>query len=253
VSVPAIPTPLDSLRHCPFSFYPPIRNVEHNEWLYRRANWNEIQVMNTKTHAELAVPRQFVGEISLIGEPVMIVGLLKELEYKEGVVVPHLRRVIEMPRAVNDWPRSFSHDFSSEDAPRHGPAEVVGIRVESPKESRATRMVIGTLAAGLLACVTIAMAFRDVTPWVRSSMLRSQVDLPFTPHDDYASVVRKLGNPANDANDQWRSSGGVSYRRLWYPRHAFAVILIGDHYAGVIDARGHILHSPEPALLRNLQ
>jgi len=250
VSVPTIPTPLDSLHHCPFSFYPPILNVEHNEWLYRGANWNEIQVMNTKTRVELSVPRRFVGEVSLIGEPVMIVGLLKELEYKENVVVPHIRRVIEMPRAVNDWPRPAPR-FSNDGAPRQGPAEVVGIRIESPKESRTTRMLFGAVAAGLLACVTVAVAFRDAPPWSRPSMLRSSpADLPFTAHDNYAAVVRKLGAPAAD---EWRSSGGVPYRRLWYARYAFAVILIDDHYAGAMDAHGRVLHSPEPALLKNVR
>ncbi len=32
----------------------------------------------------------------------VIVGLLKELEYKEGAVWPYQRRVIEMPVAVGD-------------------------------------------------------------------------------------------------------------------------------------------------------
>jgi hypothetical protein len=98
---PPIPASFESLRHRPFSFYPPIVNVEHNEWILRRANWTDFQVINTKTKDELCVPRRFVGEGALVEEPVMIVGLVKELECREGVVLPHVRRVIEMPRAVN--------------------------------------------------------------------------------------------------------------------------------------------------------
>ncbi len=100
--MPPIPAPLDQIGQRPFSFYPPIVNIEHNEWILRRATWSEVHVMNTKTSAELFLPRGFVGEVSLVEEPVMIVGLVKELEYKDGAVLPHIRRVIEMPRAVND-------------------------------------------------------------------------------------------------------------------------------------------------------
>ena len=105
VPVPPIPAPFDQLRGCPFSFYPPIANVEHNEWIFRGATWDEIRVVNTKTAGEVLVPRRFLGAVSLVGEPVVIVGLLKELEYKEGAVLPLVRRVIEMPRAVNESPR----------------------------------------------------------------------------------------------------------------------------------------------------
>ena len=97
--VPPIPSPLQHLGHRPFSFYPPIVNIEHNQWIFRRAMWDEIELTNAKTGAELILPRRFLGEIASIEEPVMIVGLLKELEYKSGVVLPHVRRVIEMPRA----------------------------------------------------------------------------------------------------------------------------------------------------------
>ena len=59
-------------------------NVEHNEWIFRGATWNEIRVVNTKTAGEVFVPRRFLGAMSLVGEPVVIVGLLKELEYKKA-------------------------------------------------------------------------------------------------------------------------------------------------------------------------
>lgn len=77
-----MPPPLDQIGQRPFSFYPAILGIEHNEWLLRRATWSELLVYNTKTEQELWVPRRFLGEISSIDEPVMIVGLLKELEYK---------------------------------------------------------------------------------------------------------------------------------------------------------------------------
>ena len=104
---PHIPTPLEQLGDRPFSFYPAIQNIQHNEWQFRRAHPDEIQVMNTKSLQELWIPRGFLSGVSSIEEPVVIVGLLKELEYREGIVVPHVRRVIEMPRAVNDVPRPW--------------------------------------------------------------------------------------------------------------------------------------------------
>lgn len=160
MSGPIIPTPLDHLRH-PFSFFPPILDIEHNEWIFRSATSDDIRVMNTKTQEELWVPRRFVGEVSLIGEPVMIVGLIKELEYREGAVYPHVRRVLEMPRAVNGSSRA-APAFPSAAEPRR-PADVVGIRVEAPRPSRVARVLFAVIAALILACLALAILFRDAT------------------------------------------------------------------------------------------
>src|SRR5258708_8883482 len=106
--VKPIPPPFDHLGQRPFSFYPPILNVDHNEWLFRQATWSEILVANTKSGEEIWISRRFVGDISRIDEPVMILGLTKELEYKMGQVLPALRRVIEIPRAVNEGPHPLA-------------------------------------------------------------------------------------------------------------------------------------------------
>jgi hypothetical protein len=154
---PPIPASFESLRHRPFSFYPPIVNVEHNEWILRRANWTDFQVINTKTKTELCVPRRFVGEGALVEEPVMIVGLVKELEYREGVVLPHVRRVIEMPRAVN------STSVPARMAglpPRIAP--VVGIRIEAEPRSRAWRLLVAAVAAAVLICVAVVIFVQSV-------------------------------------------------------------------------------------------
>src|SRR5918912_1057136 len=98
---PPIPPPLQHLTTRPFSFYPPILNIEHNEWLFRKATWSEILVVNCKSGNEIWIPRRFLGEVSRIEDPVLIVGLNRELEYKAGAVWPYQRRVIEMPLAVN--------------------------------------------------------------------------------------------------------------------------------------------------------
>ena len=104
--MPIIAAGLAELRHGRFSFYPAIVGVHHNEWILRRATWTDILVANAKTSEEICIPRRFVGEVSSIEAPYRIVGLVKELEYREGVVLPHRRSVIEMPRAVNDFSQS---------------------------------------------------------------------------------------------------------------------------------------------------
>jgi hypothetical protein len=155
---PPIPASFESLGRRPFSFYPPIVNVEHNEWILRHANWTEFQVINTKTRTELCVPRRFVGEGALVEEPVMIVGLVKELEYREGVVLPHIRRVIEMPRAVN-----ATATTRPVGPPRAAP--VVGIRLEAEPRSRVWRvwrLLAAALAAGILICVAVVILVQSV-------------------------------------------------------------------------------------------
>ena len=97
-----MPPGFEQIGNRPFSFYPPVVNVEHNEWHYRKATWSEVLVVNAKTALEVWIPRLYIGEISRIEEPVVILGLSKELEYKGGQVWPYVSRVIEMPRAVNE-------------------------------------------------------------------------------------------------------------------------------------------------------
>jgi hypothetical protein len=230
VPVPPIPAPFDQLGNCAFSFYPPIANVEHNEWVFRAATWDEIRVVNTKTAAELWVPRRFVGAMSLVGEPVVIVGLLKELEYKEGVVLPLVRRVIEMPRAVNDVPRPRIR------APqRQAPAPVVGIRLESPRPR--SRTVIGAVALGLLILIPMALMMRD--GFIGHRVAAPRVDLPFTAQDDYASIAARLGSPAAD---QSHASGGAQFRSLAYPARGFTLILKIGFYVGALDSSGRVIH-----------
>ncbi len=101
---PPIPPLLEHLAARPFSFYPPILNIEHNEWRYRKETWSEILVVNWKTGEEIWIPRRFIGEVSRIHDPVLIVGLTRELEYKAGAVWPYQRRILQMPVAAGVHP-----------------------------------------------------------------------------------------------------------------------------------------------------
>jgi len=158
VAAPLIPTPLDQIGRRPFLFYPAIVGIEHNEWMLRRVSSSEVQVINTKTSEELWIPRRFLGEVSAIEDPFIIAGLVKELEYKDGAVAPHSRRVIEMPRAVNG-PSVMGLPDSAPRPPAPAKlAAVIGIRVESGPSSRTGRRLLTWIVASILACVILAEA-----------------------------------------------------------------------------------------------
>src|ERR1051326_2541317 len=67
-----LPAPLLQLRGRRFAFYPPIHNLQHNEWIYSRATWSEIVVVNTGTGEAAFVPRAFVGDVSITDHPMVI-------------------------------------------------------------------------------------------------------------------------------------------------------------------------------------
>src|SRR5262245_12183177 len=182
MSLPPIP-PLEHLGVRPFSFYPAILNVEHNEWLYRKATWSEILVYNVKSKEEIWIPRRFIGEVSRIEDPVVIVGLVKELEYRNGAILPYQRRVIQMPVAVGEV-------RSAQAPPRPDPAPVVGIRLESGAEARVGRLILGALMIGVLATVGVVWVTRE--GGIKARTVYTHHDsavLELTPRDDYYSIV----------------------------------------------------------------
>jgi hypothetical protein len=256
MSIPPIPPPLDSLGNRTFSFYPAIINVEPNEWLYRKATWSEVLVVNARSGQELWIPRRFLGELSRIDDPVVIVGLLKELEYRGGAVWPYQRRVLQMPLAVNDAPRSTP-------APKTEPAPVIGIRVEST-ESRLGRLIAIALACGTVACILVVMLSREGgIPRPRTGgttyKIRDESYQELNHNDDYYAVVQKLGVPEAD---RWKSeTGAVQFRALFYPQRSYIVILMGSernnaHYIGTLDNNWQLLSftsKESSSLLRGLQ
>lgn len=151
VAGPLIPTPFDHIGRRRFSFYPAIVGIEHNEWTLRRISSSEVQVANTKTAEEIWIPRRFLGEITSIEDPFLIAGLVLELEYQAGMVLPHRRRVIQMPRAVNG-----SVPVMMRPPAPAKPASVIGIRVESGPASRTGGRILTWIAAGILACIAAA-------------------------------------------------------------------------------------------------
>ncbi len=255
MSIPPIPPPLEHLGSRHFSFYPPILNIEHNEWTYRSSTWSEILVVNVQSAMEVWIPRRFLGEVSRIEDPVLIVGLLKEIEYKGGAIWPHQRRVIEMPIAVGERRSSIPQNVER--------APVIGIRLESSTDVRAGKMVIGALVVGVLGCLIVANTARQSQFRQRVNFTtRDQSYLELTRDDDYYAVVRKLGTPAAD---HWRSEAGeLQYRALSYPDRGYKIILMGTarpdaRYIGAVDDGWNPVHVVQyatggnsGAMLRNL-
>ncbi len=220
--------PIPPLPGHPFSFYPAIRHIEHNEWQFRKATWSELVVVNCKSGLEVSIPRRLVGEVSSIDHPVVIVGLVRELEYRDGAVWPYPRRVIEMPVAVGE-----SMGLTAARPRRDSPAPVVGIRLESHRDRRPFKWVGGALATAILLHVL-------VTNVMHVGDMRQRPYLELSGRDDYASIVHKLGKPAGDRH--W-SDGIHRYRALAY-RH-FTVILLGSTYVGTMDSNWRPIHSVE--------
>jgi hypothetical protein len=235
---PPIPPPLMHLGARPFSFYPAILNAEPNEWLCRKATWQELVAVNRKTGQELSIPRRFLGSVSSTDDPILIVGLLRELEFKNGAALPYRNRVIEMPIAVGE---TAGPRFAS---PRHGAlAPVIGIRLESKRDRRAIKIVGGALAASifLFAVGTNLSHVGEIKQ--RTSAARRHAYLSLRRTDDYAVVVRKLGPPASD---RWLTDAAGSYRALGYADRRFTVILHGSEgeqprYIGTMDQGWHPL------------
>jgi hypothetical protein len=245
MSIAPLPTPLQHLGGRRFSFYPPIRNLEHNEWLYRGATWSECVVANTHSGEEICIPRMFLGEVSHADDPVMVVGLNRELEWRSGAIVPLERRVIEMPLAA---PVAVNDARPAAWAANHL-APVVNIRLEPPTEVWFGKRMGVALLLGAVGLTIIAGIVRQVQAPQRADVFRPwRGYLQLHPTDDYASAVRKLGIPALDRS---RAADGRAYRVLLYrsfgygPRY-FSIILMGptaadSHYIGTVDSRGRLM------------
>lgn len=197
-------------------------------------------VRNTKTNEDVSVPRRYLGEISRVDAPVMIVGLMAELEYRAGVVLPAERRVIEMPRAVNESPRPRLAQSAAVRAP------VVGIRLENERTSRVGKVAVGGVAIGVAGCLLAISLFRGGVIATRAFYAPAvRVDLPLTAEDGYAAVVHALGRPAVERWDH-------RYEVLTYPSRKLYVILMGPdrgaaRYIGAMDWNWRPAHAVDVA------
>lgn len=234
MSAPPVPPFLDHPGRRPFSFYPPIRNVPHNKWFYRKATWSEVLVENTRTHEEVWIPRRYLGDITRLDEPVMLVALLKELEWQAGRILPAQRRVIEMPLRPSGLERPVPSAI----------ATVVGIRVEDGSPSRLLKLLVGGISLGIVGCVLLVSFYRGGVLGNHISYSPSvQGDPGLGALDDRDAVVRRLGTPAEE---HWRGHYGI----LGYPRRGLYIILHGSGppnatYIGALDRNWNPVRSVE--------
>ena len=222
-----------------FSFYPPILNIEHNEWTFAKNTWSEILVHNTKSGKDIWVPRRFLGEISRVDEPVMIVGLKSELEYKGGSVWPHKRRVLEMPRAA----KSPKLPADPEQAPRPAPPP----SRESAAERKMSWFILSTLAVFIgLAALGVFLTRSKESGGQLTYQAIVQRDFKLTGTDGYFDVVRELGEPSEK---RWKAEEGErQYQALEYAESGLVAILMGPdrddlRYIGAMDRNWKVVHT----------
>ncbi len=231
-----------------FSLYPPILGIAQNEWRFRRATWSEFVIVNTHSGEEACIPRGFVGDVSA-NAPMVIVGLKRELEWRDGLAVPYRRPVVELPIAVNDFAPSASR-------PRRL-APVVNIRLESPAPVHNGRKAVVVVMLGVVATAIVAGIFRPSEMRDRiDSIWVSKTWQQLKPGDDYGAVVARLGAPASQRT--FVESNGEVFRSLDYPHRHFTAVLEGRteadaRYVGSLDARGRVLGNTSDSDLRVLR
>lgn len=232
---------VEALRGRSFSFYPAIRNVEHNEWTLDEENWSELRVSNRKSRNDIWIPRNYVGSVSSSDSPVLIVGLNRELEFKAGTVWPYRRTVIEMP-----GPRAPA----APDGPPPAPGVAKG-RLDAA-ESKVGRFLAASVLVGLLACLFVVLFASGGNPFSFRSLLQrpaqtaDQRYLGLSVADSYHDVVLKLGKPEAE---QWISpeTAEIQFELLRYPTRSYLVVMMGasraeSHYIGA-------LHEPTRQIL----
>lgn len=237
MAAPPIP-PLQHLADRTFSFFPPIVGIEHNEWIMRKATWSEILVSNCGGGYEIWIPRRYLGEVSRIEDPVLIVGLAPELEFRSGMLRPYHPRLIEMPTG----PGAFGGESTIAD--EGAPPPVMGPRLEA-SDKRALKL-IGIAVGVAVALYLLAVNYTRIGN-VRQQTTFTMKDQSFqalTARDDHFAVISKLGNPGTVHS---KTVGTIQYEAMGYPDRKYTVILMGRDlrelaYIGTVDERWHPVH-----------
>ena len=156
MSAPLVPSPLDYIGRRKFTFYPPIRNIQPNEWLLGIGSWSEVQVVNAQTGLQMWISRQHIGGVSDGWGVPLVVELTKELDYASGTLTPRVKQVIELPP-----PAPRASKFGRRRKRRSGPAKVVGIKLEPGTDSsnrKLAKLAFGAVALCVLAAVLSAIS-----------------------------------------------------------------------------------------------
>ena len=217
--------PLELLEGKRFSFYPAIRELEHNEWEIKEETWSEILVWNVHDDREIWLPRSYLGDISTSDSPLLIVGLKSELQLKAGSVVPFRNQVVSMP-----GPRVAAPERASELEPERPERE------DSGTETQTINLIGRAVAISLIiAFFTVVVIFKGL-PGPLAGLFRADTStadqryLALTSSDSYFVVVENLGEPGRE---QWLSGAEAELQLqvLWYSERRYAVVLMGGSRA----------------------
>jgi hypothetical protein len=204
-----------------FAFFPAIRNIEHNEWTLEKETWSEVLAKNAGTGEEIWVPRSHIGKLSSADAPILIVGLLRELQFKGGSVSPFRQQVVSMPAP---GAAARPTEASAEPPPPK--------RTNSAADSQTLSFIGKALLAGLAVVLLFVMfnfskGENPIAALFRTDTSTSdQRYLALSNADSYHLAVSKLGQPERE---EWLSleEADLQFQALWYPQRRYLVILMG--------------------------
>jgi len=184
------------------------------------------------------VPRRYIGDAST-EEPIAIVGLTREFEYKGGMLCPHQKRLVKMPPAIASIPATPEGD---DPAARRAAKRV---RLE-PSDVGVLKLVAVALGCAMLFYV-VAVNFQRIKEWRPRRVVYTVKDqgfLELTARDDRFEIVQKLGDPRTDHS---KEVGTIFYESLTYPDRRYTVILMGSDvkslaYVGTMDDNWRPVH-----------
>ncbi len=208
--------------------YPAIRGIEHNEWTLERETWSEILIKNNTSDREIWIPRNHLGEVSSSDSPVLILGLLRELEFKAGSVIPYRKVVVNMPEtpAVRQAPM---------DVPLSGPPRNEFVRGSDAKTFRFLGVALSIgLTVALIGFVAVVVGFQNPFEYFFRSdtTTADQRYLSLASTDSYHDIVIKMAVPERE---QWitREEDELQFQALWYGSRSYIVILMGGDRTGM--------------------
>ena len=227
-----LPASLEALQGRRFSFYPAIHGIGHNEWTLLDSTWSEVQVRNGLSGQEFWIPKRHLGSVSSSDEPVLILGLQRDLEFRAGGVFPRRPLVTEIPSTP------------AARQPPAAPAPEPKQRLLPSSDARLLRLLAVAIGVALLASVIgfLGLAGHLHNPLARwlqpDTSTADQRYLGLGAADSYFEVVAKLGAPDSQ---EWVSAeeDEIQFQALFYPARRYIAVLAGNtrrdmHYLGTL-------------------
>lgn len=218
---------LDELAGRRFSLYPAIRGIEHNEWTLQRETWSEILIRNNISDREIWIPRNHLGAVSSSDSPVLILGLLRELEFKAGAVAPYRKVVLTMPETP-----------AARQEPPDIPPEPPRSEFVKGSDAKTFKLLGIALSIGLtvalIGFVAVVVGFQNPLEYFfrPDTTTADQRYLSLASTDGYHDVAIKMDAPEKE---QWltQEEDELQFQALHYGSRSYIVILMGGTRAGM--------------------